>query len=802
MKLSLNWIAEFVDLTGETSERIAELLSLHTAEVESVDAFGEGIAGVLVGHVVECGRHPDAEKLSVTWVDYGGAEPVQVVCGAPNVARGQKIAFAPVGTTLPGGLKLKKAKLRGQVSAGMICSERELELSDEHKGILELDPAAPIGALVVDFLQLRDSVLEIDNKSLTHRPDLWGHYGFARELAAILGRELRPLLVLEAWPPGEAGVPVDLEDPDCPLYLGLRVDLGGAPAASPQSIRRRLLAVGQRPVNDVVDLTNYVLHELGQPTHAFDFDKLRGPRIVVRSAAEQEPLRTLDDVERRLDPRDLVIADAGGPVALAGIMGGAESEVGAGTGSLFLESAAFAAARVRRSSTRLGLRSEASARFEKSLDPALAETALRRFAYLLAAVRPQARICGAPASAGAARTPHIRLALEPARAAAILGLPLDRGQVVAPLRALGFGVDDDGGSALQVEVPSWRATKDVTTEIDLVEEVGRMHGYDRIQARPFVAPVVAPWRNPVRELGRRLVDRLAFAHGGHETQGYTFLDSRWIARLGLPESAFARIDNPVQDGVDCVRRDPVPSLLEQAAGNVREHERGMLFELGKGYEPGAVALPEERIWLAAALWRRTGGPADGADSVFGACRVLVEDIARACAFEATAASGAEHSQAPWAHPARAATWSAQGRPIGFSGAVDPRLVEALDAPRTEIGVVLLDLAVLAEIGGGARSAFRSPARLPAIKVDVALALPVAVPYARVEAGLRAAGGKILESLDLFDRFQGGALGAGVRSLAFHAVLRAADRTLTDKDERKFLQRAEQLAEELGGALRK
>jgi len=806
MKVSLGWVGDFVDLDGVAPEEVAELLSLHTAEVEGMERYGEALADVRIGLVVECSRHPDADRLSLTRVEFGGGETVPVVCGAPNVRQGLKVAFAPVGATLPGGLKIKKAKLRGQLSCGMICSSRELDLGDDHRGILELPEDAPVGASLVEWLGLADVVLELDNKSLTHRPDLWGHYGFARELAAILGRELRPLPVLEDWPGPPAAVPVTLEDPDgCPMYLALQVELAAPPRPSAGRIRQRLLAVGQRPLNDVVDLTNYVLHELGQPTHAFDLARLSEPAILVRSARGGETLTTLDGVERRLDPRDLLIWDGARAVALAGVMGGEATEVQEDTTAILLESAVFQPARIRRTSARHGLRTDASARFEKSLDPALAELALRRFALLLQELRPEARLAGAPARAGHAEAPRLELSLDPTRTARLLGVELAAAEMAGILDRLGFAVSPGEGGRFQVQVPSWRATRDVTTEVDLVEEVGRLAGYHRIRPAPMVAPVVPAPDDPLRLLARRLADRLALAHGGYESEGYSFLDRRWAERLHLPLEAFVRLHNPVQDRVDLVRRDPVPSLLEQAARNLREREAALLFEVGRGYEPRAGDLPRERHWLAAVAWQPAGGPAGGPESLAGRCRSLFEDLCRACAvplreLRSRTLEG-DRLAAPWGHPARLLEWYAGEEFLGCSGPVDPRLLPELDLERVEVGAVLLDLAALARVAEGQVPAFRPPGRFPAIKVDVALDLPEEVPYAAVREALEQAGGRLLESLELFDLYTGGCLGAGRRSLAFHALLRAPDRTLEEKDERRFLERAARAAAELGGRLR-
>lgn len=801
MLISLNWLNDYVDLSDQSPERIAELLSLHTAEVEGILEVGASIADVVVGEVLMREQHPDADKLSVTEVAYGADEAVGVVCGAPNVRAGLKVAFAPVGSRLPGDLKIKKAKLRGVVSCGMICSERELEMSDEHGGILELPDDAPVGTPLVDYLGMRDHVLELDNKSLTHRPDLWGHYGFARELAAILGRELKPLeladVAREAAPeqPGD-GLAIRIEDPEsCRFYAGLEVQLAGAPGPSPAWMQQRLRAVGQRPIDLLVDLTNYLLLETGQPTHAFDRDRVRGDWIRVRRAEAGETLVTLDEQERALIPEDLLIADAEGGVALAGVMGGANSEVSAETRTILLEAAHFAPTRVRRTAHRLSLRTEASSRFEKTLDPLGAWQAVQRFVALLQDLRPDAQVVGAARFAGSSDPDQVTLELDPVRCATLLGLPLEPAEVADILTRLGFGVTS-AGDLLQVEVPSWRSSKDVRKPIDLVEEVGRLAGYHRIEARPLDAPIEALPADPMRQLSRQLGARLMGAHQAYESQGYTFLHADWAERLGQPRESFVLVDNPVQDQVDLVRQDPVPSLLEQTAGNWRSHAQGALFEIGKGYLP-ADRLPAQSRWLSVVLWQREQATEHGPGSLFGRARSLAEDLLRSAGAELPLQPVAE--QLPgWAHPARALA-SAQGE-ILVSG-VHPRVRAALDLDEALLAVVRIDLeALLAAQDRSAR--FHAPTRFPAVKCDVALALPAELPYAEVEAALRQAGGKILGELELFDVYEEGVLAEqGQKSLAFHATLRASDRTLTEKDEQKFLRKIGEAAERLGGALR-
>ncbi|MCA8956046.1 MAG: phenylalanine--tRNA ligase subunit beta, partial [Planctomycetes bacterium] len=478
MKISIRWLQRYVDLSDQRPEQIRDALTMSTAEVEAIHPFAVGLDELVVGHVLTCGRHPDADKLSLTTVDVGQGEPLQIVCGAPNVAQGQRVVVIQVGQELPDGTKIKKTKIRGAVSMGMICSERELGLSEDHDGILVLDKDYTPGITLGRVRPLADHVLEIDNKSINHRPDLWGHYGFARELAAILGRELQPLGAPVAFPNDGARLDLRIEDADaCPRYLG--VCLSGVKATrSPDWMRYLLHAVGQRSINLLVDLTNFVMLELGQPMHAFDRRRLAGD-VVVRRARAGEGMVTLDEQKRELEPSDLLITSGGAPVALAGIMGGLGSMVEPDTNELFLESATFHAATIRRTSTRLGLRTDSSARFEKALDPANAEIAVHRFLTLIGELCPGARAAGPVVDPAEWRYEPRRIALRRARLDLKLGHEIPDPEVTKILESLEFGVTatDEG---FDVDVPSFRATKDVTIEDDLIEEVGRMFRYDNI----------------------------------------------------------------------------------------------------------------------------------------------------------------------------------------------------------------------------------------------------------------------------------------------------------------------------------
>ena len=797
MKISLDWLSDFVNLEGVSATELADRLSLRTAEVEGVSVVGESLSQVVVGEVLSCEPHPEADRLSVTQVAFGADEAVPVVCGAPNVRKGLKVAFAPIGSCLPGDLKIKKAKLRGVESFGMICSASELELADDQEGILELEDTAAVGVGLVEHLELADSVLELDNKSLTHRPDLWGHWGMAREVAAIWGRSLKGPALSPTFSDNAELPRIEIQDAQaCPYYAALRVDLKGNPRPSPAWMARRLRAVGQRPIHDVVDLTNYILLEIGQPTHAFDADRVAGDALLVRSAENGEVLTTLDGQERSLACTDLLIADSSGPLALAGVMGGLSSEVHDGTTTLLLESAHFDAVRVRRSAARFGLRTEASTRFEKSLDPSWADLALRRFTHILAEIRPEASVAASPSWAGCSAAPERELALDPIRTASLLGLPsLSLEKITEPLQALGFGVREQEGSLL-VSVPSWRASKDITQEVDLVEEVGRLSGYENIDPRPLERHSEFHLPEASWVLQRLLGRRLAGAWRGYETESYSFLHSAWATRLSLEEDDFLHLCNPVQDEVHLIRRDPIPSLLDQAAANLREHATGCLFEFAKGYEPDGET-PQERSWLGVVMWGEEAR-VDGPGSFFGRARSVAEDLFIMAGVKAEPESG--RGSFSWAHPVRSLSWQAQGVSVAVSGCPDPGLLAELGLRDRAWGLLLVDLAAVIGLHPSSH-AFQAPPRFPGIKVDIALSLPRELAYAEVESAVRLAGGNLLESVQLFDLFEGDPLPPTHRSLGFRVLLRTAERTLEEKDERLFLDRVGAAALEMGGQLR-
>jgi phenylalanyl-tRNA synthetase beta chain len=807
VKISTRWLARHVDISGLSAREIAEGLTLSTAEVEGVERFLPHLSEVVVGHVVERAKHPDADKLSVCKVDVGGPELLGIVCGASNVAAGQRVAVARVGTKLPGDVTIKKAKIRGAESCGMICSERELGLGDEHSGIWVLPADAPIGQPVAESVGLDDWTIEIDNKSLTHRPDLWGHRGMAAEVAAIFRRQMLPLdVALPATGKGPA-FPVRIETPACPRYIAVPID-GVKTRRSPDWLRALLLAVGQRPIDLLVDLSNFVMLDLAQPNHVFDRARLSPEGIVVRMARTGESLTTLDGVERRLGADDMLICSGPVPVALAGVMGGEASKVSAETSSLLLEVASFQPAVVRRTAQRLGLRTDSSARFEKNLDPTLPAKAAAHFLALLRALEPTLALPAPITDAGSWKDPARTIRLRGARARDLLGAEIQDGEIEDILRRLGFELVRNG-DAFDVRVPSARATKDLTIEQDLVEEIGRIHRYGRIPERALVGALVPPLRDASwerRRIVRVLQDRLAGGARFHETISHSFLSDEHLARLGIQGLPHVQVVNPAAEGVSRIRRSVLPSLLATLADNRRRRDEVRLFEIGKGYSPSPAGEPAE-VHACALVW--AAAPAgDGARfdrDPLVRLKGAVADLLVGCGWSAPAWERASETP-PWAHPARCLVARLEGaaEPVATLAALEPLVARRLELTGDlACDVACAELSIDALLAAPrAQTATRPIPKFPAVKVDVAAALPLDVEAARLVAAIEKAGKGTVAASDLFDVYTGPNLGTGRKSLAFHVTLESDDRTLSEHDVARFLDRLAREVAELGGELRR
>jgi phenylalanyl-tRNA synthetase beta chain len=804
MLISLRWLGRHIDLGGLTPERIASDLTLSTAEVESVEPFLPHVREVVVGRVLSRDPHPGADRLSLCRVDTGAGEPVPVVCGAANVAVGQTVALALPGTTLPGVGTLKKSKIRGEVSLGMICSEQEIGLADKSDGIWVLPDSLRIGASLAEALGLDDSVIDIDNKSITHRPDLWGHRGIARELSAIYRRPLLPLD--STWPKLGSGapVPVRLESAACQRYVALPIE-GAASLPSPLWLRALLAAAGQRSLGQLVDLSNFVMLDLGQPNHVFDRSRLDESGIVVKKATPGQRFEALDGTALELAEDDLLIASGSRAVALAGVIGGANSEVSGDTRALLLEVATFEATTVRRTSVRHGLRTDSSARFEKSLDPELPPIAGAHFARLLAGLQPQVSFPSPLTDVRASAPRNVRIPLRPARVREALGAPLDDDSIRDYLTRLGFGVDASAEGFL-VSVPSERATKDIGIERDLIEEVGRLYGYGNISERHLVAAVKPPPHDERRALVRRIQDRLAGAARFNETLSYSFHSDELLALLGMDTLPHATLQNPVVLQQSRMRRSVAPSLLVNLEANRRYRDVVRLFEVGKGYWPEQANErfePRERHLVGLLL--AAPPPPQGAgfrENSLAELQGIVADLLASVERPRPVWGGGE---APaWAAPGRGLVARyGEGEPAAVLGAVRPEILFELGLKgRLQSDVALAEISIDALLAAPQEAKRYTPVpRFPGIKVDVAVAVAASVPSGDIVALIRDAAGALCKGVDLFDLYVGDAVGIGKKSLAYHVLLQADDRTLSDTEEQKFLKRLSAKLESVGAALR-
>jgi phenylalanyl-tRNA synthetase beta chain len=794
MNASVEWLNAFLDASKSAVE-VRDLLTAYTATVEEVVPLRADLAQIVVARVVEERAHPDSDHLHLTKVDIGTGELFDVVCGAPNVAAGKLYPFAPTGTVMPGGLRIEKRKIRGQTSNGMLCSARELGLGQEHDGILELTIDAAAGTPLLEAMPLGDARLVVD--VLPNRPDLLSHLGLAREIAAVSGAkmELPDIGVGEIDIPaprrfrraGNAGgIVLHLEDATLATrYMGIVVR-GVTVGPSPHWLADRLAAVGSRSINNVVDATNYVLHELGQPTHAFDLGKfdldtrLPEKTVVVRSARAGEKLVTLDGVERTLSAEMTVIADSGRAVGLAGVMGGRDTEVDEATTDIFIEAANFVPARTRRTRRLAGLSTDASYRFERGVDVAIAPAALERVAKLVIALAG-GRVASAPVDLYAGDPPPRPLLLRAQRLHRVLGVALTVDRIADLLRAVGCIADvEDDGDAVRCIPPSWR--HDLLAEIDLVEEIARLHGYAALpdEIRPYRPGTTTD--APLWTTAARLRDALAAAG---------LLEARPIPFVAGGES-HVRLVNPLAENEAHLRRTVLESLARRAEFNLTHMQGNVrLFEIGSAFEPGDV-LPDESVRVALLVMGDRdpvhfagprGEPFDEWDA-----RALGERTARV-AFP-TAAVVLE----PAANDAEL-LWSVRVDDV-VSGEV--RRV-ALDAPvwaRPAFGVEIVlgsmsngDVAPPGEHAHG--SAEPSPVRAPrpyrplpstpASEFDLALLVPDGVTAARVEEVIRAAAGDLLERLAVFDLYEGAGVDAGHRSVAWRLTLRHPERTLRDKE---------------------
>ncbi len=765
MKFSYRWLRDLVPGLQIEPTELERVITMKTAECEGTEVYGAHLAQVRAVRVESVEPLPKG-KNKVVSIETGNGH-VHVVCGAPNVRPGMLAAWVPPGTALAGKL-IGRAVIEGVESEGMLASGAELALNRDAAGLLELENVQPGDSL----LSLSpDVIIEIDNKSLTHRPDLWGHIGMAREVAAITHQTLQDPVNLAVLPTGDPAVRVHIEDLSlCPRYSALRIE-NVQVDASPLWLQARLESIGLNPINNLVDVTNYILAELPQPMHAFDADKIKGA-IRVRRAQAGEKIAALNGQTYDLSPTDLVIADDSGPVAIAGVIGGAATAISSSTTRVILESANFQAASVRLTSSRLKLRTDASVRFEKSLDPENTLRGIARAVELISRLCPAMQVVGGATDVCAEIAPLAPVELPVTFVQRKLGKDVPEQQIIAILRALGFGVANAAPGLLAVTIPTWRATKDISTKQDLVEEIGRIVGYGEITPTAPLAACVPPPSNPFRLYLRQIRSGLS-AQGFTEVSNYSFLNEADLERFSMDPAAHIAVRNPIASELTHLRRSLLPGLFKNVVANVRHLQEFRLFEIGREIHPSeGGSLPHEINHCGGVLH---SAHADEQDFFEG--KRVVEALFPRVKLAASEAK-------PYEHPARAATIDWAGVEIGRLFEIHPSLMQAEGIEGRSI-FFDIDLDAAYRIASSRTIRYSPLRKYPSSGFDLSVIAELREPVANIETSLTEFAGDQLVLLDFVRQYAGPPLPEGSKSVSYHLEIGALDRTLT-ADEVTFV----------------
>ncbi|MBI5728973.1 MAG: phenylalanine--tRNA ligase subunit beta [Candidatus Magasanikbacteria bacterium] len=801
MNISYNWLKKYVALPSSvTASEVAEKLKMSTVEVEGIMETGQALENVVVGQVVSAEKHPNADKLKVCSVNLGN-ENVQIVCGGTNVSAGMLVAVAKVGAKVKwhgeGELvELAPAKIRGVESFGMICGADEIGLTERFpkrsdKEIIDLKMDSrfrgndTVGQPLAQVLGLNDAIFEIDNKSLSNRPDLWGHYGLAREVAVLTNHAIEPYKTKKI--PQGSGVDLSVTVKNkiaCPKYMAVAMT-GVAVGPSPAWLKEKLAAVAVRAINNIVDATNFVMLDLGQPLHAFD-RKIIGDTIIVRKATAGERMTTLDEKERKLSEDMLVIAAAppagGKAVAIAGVMGGLNSGISDTTTDIIIEAANFEAASIRQTSTRLGLRSDSSVRFEKSLDHNLCSLALERIVMLVQELCPTAKVASKVVEVGRPTLFTGPLTIPISFFEQKIGVAIPVKTISNILSRLGFGVKEKKEKIL-VTIPTWRATKDISRAEDVVEEVVRIYGYEKITATLPTFPIDPPLKNGLLTLIRKVQDISAKQLAYTEVYNYSFVSVAQIIKLGDDIHKYLELDNPISKEKPYIRRNLLPNLLENAVAAIANREELKIFEIGSVFAADKSGprvehnsdelLPRQDTWFTALYVNKKDA------SPFREARRAVEMIFNS--LNLTWEIAPVDKVQPWEHPTRLALVLCGGKVAGVVFELHPRVATAFGLSE-RMGACSINLSLLTEMMAGlpSRTSHQNRPLYPEVIRDVAFLVKKEVTHGEIIALLQKSD-PLLKEVELFDVFEGKGVGEDKKSLAYHLTYGSSDRTLTSSE---------------------
>ena len=768
MFLSMNWIGDFVDFSGLDKKALIHNFTLSTAEVEDIIVKGDNISGVVVAKILSVENHPESKKLHLLKVDKGD-EVVDIVCGAPNVREGMRVALATVGGRV-GEITIAPRALAGYTSYGMCCSEAELGISDDHSGLVEITEDVALGTDIKDVWDIDDIIFEVDNKSLTNRPDLWSHYGMAREFATLTGRPLKaPELLDTKQFDGLSPVEIDVKATDLVYrYSAIKVR-GISRRVSPVNMRIRLYYCGSRAINFLADLTNYVMMELGQPMHAFDNAKV--DKIEVQTFKDGVKFETLDGVVRNIDENMLMITSGDVPVAIAGVMGGETSKIEDDTSSLLLESATFDGISVRKTTTRLGLRTDASMRYEKMLDPELCRTATERLLYLLSAYDSGCEVVSSFSDAYVRRYPTITLRFDKKYVDRYTGIDISEDRIVTTLTALGFGLSREGDEFVAV-VPSWRATKDVTIKADIIEEITRIYGYDNFDIFTAESPLLPVRKEILKSDEDRIKDILVKSYRMHEVHSYIWADAQKNKELGITTPDNVRVINAQTPDHSTLRISMIPTLLSFVKENRSYSDSFGIFEIGHtvcGLRANGEC--DEQNKLGAVFFSKS----ESEEALFlrardVACELCSDILHRECEFVSA------ECDFDFEHPVNSFDIVIDGEKIGFLSVPHPTVLENIDK-KCAVAFVEIFTEKFAKVKcGGVK--YSEPSKFPAIDIDITFAASIGdIVFSEVEKASKAAAGDVLAGVSLKDTYEG----EGVSTVTLRFSFVSKERTLTKQE---------------------
>ena len=769
MFLSMNWISDFVDLSGIDKIELINKFSLSTAEVENEIFYkGSDISGIVVAEIKSVEDHPESKKLHLLKVDIGSGELIDVVCGAPNVRVGMKTAFAKLGAKI-GEITIAPRKLAGYTSNGMCCSEKEIGISDSGEGIMDILEDVPLGTDLKEIYEIDDIVFEVDNKSLTNRPDLWGHYGIAREFAALAGRPLKPLEMADlSVYDNLPKVDLKIEDNLCQRYSSIKFG-SISRHKSPVNMRIRLYYCGMRALNFLADLTNYIMLEMGQPMHAFDSRKVE--KIRIKRFEKPFTFKTLDGVDREIDENTLMICDGDTPVAIAGIMGGLDSEIVEDTSTLTLESATFDAACIRKSTVRLSHRTDASMRYEKSLDPEMTTEAIARFVRLLTDIDEKAEVVSSLSDDYAFKYPEVNLSFDKAFVDKYTGIEIDNQKIVDTLTSLGFGVSLSGDE-FSVSVPSFRATKDVPIKADIIEEITRIYGYDNFEVNTAKAPLYPVRAEVLKTDEDRIKDILVKRYSMHELHSYIWAYYDEYKALGIDIEDNVELINATNPNIKTIRKSIIPTQLCQVKYNTAYSSDFAVFEIGRTVNGKTNdGLCDERKKLAITLYSKT----TEMEKLYFKLRDIIAVLSDDIKHEVLSFSKNEATHS-YQHPKNLNNIYLGGRLIGEIGIVNASVSKKIDK-KANIVYAEIDMEEFSKVDNKSIK-YSEPSKFPEIEIDLSF---MSDTFAPINEAIKQVNSPLVKGVSVVDTYKDD----NGKSITIRILFSHPEKTLT-KEEVSFI----------------